>query len=248
MDVITERVETFDLTIKDVGGTYHSAVFDLDIGCTLVNLTYTPVLTTVWPDPMGHTNTSLWTIPATSNVEPGYPNCYKRVNTIENLTANVSFSGPIAYWDDLLNCNINNISCDVLMFDMNVINYLYVVPGDKVLITFNITTQISPQEFRTSSMFTFEACHYASTEIALYWHQTYDYLQIVADGPSDGYFTSRIYQTTHADCPVIHLDVSADKVNYANTLPGMIGAPYKVAGGLGEWRVPAENRSLHGIY
>jgi hypothetical protein len=218
----------------------------LDIGCTLVNLTYSPAIVGVFVDPMDHNNETIWPIPTISNVEVGYPHCFSRINTIVSLTVNASTSGPIVYWNDSANCNVNNISCDFLMFDTLVL--LNAMPGEKVQITFNITTQISPQEFRTSGMITIDACHFRSTEIEGYWPQMMDNLQVVADGPQDGFFTSRMYQSTFTGCPVIHMELSLDNITFTGSLPGMLVSPVQVPGGMGEWHIAAENRSLHGVY
>jgi hypothetical protein len=118
---------------------------------------------------MDHTVRTIWLLPIEQrNLSPGYEYCYTRVHTIENLLVNATTTGPIIYFNDSANCNVNNISCNVTWVDTTVL--VSPPPGEKVLITFTIKSQISPQEFRVSNLVIMEVCHVFSASITEYWY------------------------------------------------------------------------------
>lgn len=202
--------------MKDQNATYHRGPYTFDIGCTQVNLTYSPSVG-VLPDPMDHNNATIWVLPVEQRtIASGYDFCYTKVHTIVDLTVNASFSGPIVYFNDSANCNINNISCNETWFDTSVL--LNPAPGEKVLITFKISSQISPQETRFSDMFIFEVCHFYSTDLASFWQGTYDALQIVADGDFEAFFSTKAYQSTHPGCPTLRTELSDDNVTFTSDM------------------------------
>jgi hypothetical protein len=168
-------------------------------------------------DPMDHSNATIWVLPAEQrDRSPGYDYCKTRVHTIEDLKVNASFSGPIVYFKDQANCNVNNISCNETWIDTSVL--LNPVPGEKVLITFNISSQISPQETRFSDMISMEVCHFYSTIVTGYWQGTNDAIQIVADGEFDAFFTTKAFQSSRPGCPVLKTELSDDNITFTSDM------------------------------
>jgi hypothetical protein len=55
-----------------------------------------------------------------------------------SLTVNATTTGDLVYFNNSANCNINNVTCKFAWFDTTVL--ANPVPGEKVLVTFYIST------------------------------------------------------------------------------------------------------------